>query len=105
MFNRPLFLAVAGFAFSLTVLAAPAAQAFTFEDQGAGTGTSAKNNDTSMFYNSGKSDPLSSRLDSSGQTTVMKRDNATVYFGGSGQSFDQRNDPNSYFNPNVLMGK
>jgi hypothetical protein len=39
------------------------------------------------------------------QTTVMKRDNATVYFGGSGQSFDQRNDPNSYFNPNVLMGK
>ena len=107
MFSRPLFLAAMLAASSFVVLAAPAAQAFTFEDQGASG--AAKSDDSSMFYNDGRSGsasaPLSSRLDDSGHTSVIKRGNSTIYFGGGGQSFDQRNDPSHYFNPNVLMGK
>jgi hypothetical protein len=105
LFVRPLFLAAVLATVSFAVLTAPAAQAFTFQDQDANGG--AKNSDSSMFYNDGKpgSAPLSSRLDSSGQTTAIKRGNSTIYFGGGGQTFDQRNDPGNYFNPNVLMGK
>lgn len=104
MFARPLFLA----AFSaFVVLTVPAAQAFTFEDGSASPGVGTVHNDSSMFYNdskNAKSDPLSSRLDG-GNGSVIKRDNSTIYFGGQPQSFDQRNNPDSYFNPNVLMGR
>ncbi len=98
MFARPLFLAAL---FALATVAAPAAQAFTFEDQGAGQ----KNSDTSMFYNGGKDQPLTSRLDGGGNSTVIKRGNSTIYFGGQGQTFDQRNNQNDYFNPSYLLGK
>ena len=105
MYSRPLFLAALA-TVSFVVLAAPAAQALTFEDQGANGAT--KSDDSSMFYNDGRSGsasaPLSSRLDDSGRTTI-KRGNSTFYFGGGGQTFEQRNDPSNYFNPNVLMGK
>jgi hypothetical protein len=107
LFARPFFLAAFLAAFvAVLLLSVPAAQAFTFEDGGDSSGGGAKNNDSSMFYNDGKnakSDPLTSRLDS-GNTTAIKRGNGTIYFGG-GQSFDQRNNPDSYFNPNVLMGR
>ena len=107
MFARPHLLAAILATLSFVVLTAPAAQALTFEDQGANGAT--RSDDPSMFYNDGKSGsasaPLSSRLDSSGHTSVIKRGNSTIYFGGQGQSFDQRNDPSNYFNPNVLMGR
>jgi len=98
LFARPLFLA----AFSaLALTAATAAQAFTFEDGGA----DAKKDDNSMFYNSGKDDPMTSRFDDGSKKTIAKQGNSSIYFGGQGQNFQQRNDPGQYFSPNTLMGK
>ena len=86
---------------ALVLTAASTAQAFTFEDGGAAQ----KGDDTSMFYNSYKSDPLASRLDSSGSKSVIKQGNATIFFGGQQSGADRRGGPDSYFSPNVLMGK
>ena len=87
---------------ALVLTAASTAQAFTFEDSGAAQ----KGDDTSMFYNSYKSDPLASRLDSSGSSkSVIKQGNATIFFGGQQFGGDRRGGPDSYFSPNVLMGK
>jgi hypothetical protein len=89
-------------AFALALLAAslfaPRAQAFTFEDKAATPGGAPA---------AGIADPddrLTSRFDD-GKKTVIRRGNSTIYFGGAPQSFDQRNDPNQYFNPNTLMGR
>ena len=100
MFTRPLFLAACLTAFSFAVLTP--AQAFTFEEYG--SGGARKADDTSMFYNDGKDGAPKSNFND-GRTTVLKRGNSSIYFNGPQQSFDQRNDPNSYFNPNVLMGR
>jgi hypothetical protein len=90
-----------GLALLATTLLAGRADAFTFEDKGA-----ARNDDTSMFYSAGKSDPLSSRLDDgSGKKPVLKQGNGSFYFNGPSQSFDQRNNPNDYFSSDRLMGR
>lgn len=88
------------------LLAAPAARAFTFQDQDPGAG--ARSDDTSMFYNSGSGSGAagqpSSRLDSDSRT-VFKHGNSSFSFGGQTQTFDQRNNPNAYFTPDYLMGR
>jgi hypothetical protein len=98
LLQRP---ALFGAAFvGLALLAAPAAQAFTFEDQG----TSANSGGGAHYKDLDLGKPAS-RLDDSGNKTVIQRGNSSFYFGGQAQSFDQRNNPDSYFNPNVLMGR
>ena len=87
-----------GLALLIGAAAANPAQAFTFEDQAAAPGgaPSAQIADPD--------DRLTSRY-SSGDQSKIQQGNTTFRFGGQGQSFDQRNNPSNYFNPNVLMGK
>jgi hypothetical protein len=47
---------------------------------------------------------MTSRYGTGNQSTFQSG-NTTFRFGGQGQTFDQRNNPNTYFNPDVLMGK
>jgi hypothetical protein len=85
----------------LALLTASAAQAFTFEDRGA----SANNGGGAHYRDLDLGNKPTSRLDDSGNKTVIQRGNSSFYFGGQTQTFDQRNNPDSYFNPNVLMGR
>jgi hypothetical protein len=75
----------------LALLAAPAAHAFTIDDQ------SNTNSDGSARY----ADP-DARLSGSGtgQTTIQQG-NTTLRFGGQQGSFDQRYNPNRMFDPNA----
>jgi hypothetical protein len=81
--------AVLAAAFGLALLAAPAAHAFTIDDQ------SNTNSNGSARY----SDP-DERFSGSGtgQTTIQQG-NATLRFGGQQGSFDQRYNPNRIFDP------
>jgi hypothetical protein len=99
LLQRP---ALLGAAFvGLALLTASAAQAFTFEDQG----TSTNSGGGAQHYKDLDLGKPSSRLDDSGNKTVIKRGNSSFYFNGPAQSFDQRNNPNDYFNPNYLTGR
>ena len=81
-------------------LTTASAQAFTIEDKAPPSdGGSAAN-----LANPDPNDRLTSRFNN-GKQTVIKRGNSTIYFGGPAQTFDQRNDPNHYFNPNTLTGR
>ena len=82
-------LAVLAAAFGLALLAAPAAHAFTIDDQ------SNTNSNGSARY----SDP-DERFSGSGtgQTTIQQG-NTTLRFGGQQGSFDQRYNPNRIFDP------
>lgn len=103
MLTRPLFLAacLAASVAAFSVAALAPAQALTFEEYGANGARKA--DDTSMFYNDGRAGTPRSNF-SDGKATDT-RGKSGFYFGGQSQSFDQRNNPDSYFNPNVLMGK
>jgi hypothetical protein len=98
LLQRPALFAAA--LVGLALLTAPAAQAFTFEDQG----TSANSGVGSRYKDLDLGKP-SSRLDDSGNKTIIQRGNSSIYFNGPSQSFDQRNNPNDYFNPNYLTGR
>jgi hypothetical protein len=74
-------------AFGLAVLAAPAAHAFTMDNQ------SNTNSDGSARY----ADPDSRFSNSDGQTTI-RQGNTSLQF-GSRPSFDQRNDNSRMFDP------
>ena len=84
-------LAVLAAAFGLALLAAPAAHAFTIDDQ------SNTNTDGTARY----VDP-DARFSGSGtgQTTIQQG-NTTLRFGGQQGSFDQRYNPNRMFDPNA----
>jgi hypothetical protein len=81
-------LAVLAAAFGLTLLAAPAAQAFTIDDH------SNTNADGSARY----TDPDERFSGSADGKTVIRQGNTTFQF-GQGQSFDQRYDANRMFTP------
>jgi hypothetical protein len=82
-------LAVLAAACGLALLAAPAAHAFTIDDQ------SNTNSDGSARY----SDPDARFSNSgSGQTTIQQG-NTTIRFGGQQGSFNQRYNPNRMFDP------
>jgi hypothetical protein len=78
-------------AFGLTLLAAPAARAFTLDNQ------YSTNSDGSAQYVDPAA-PASRFGNSNGQTTI-RQGNTTLQFGRP-QSFDQRFDKDSMFNPN-----
>ena len=81
-------LAVLAAAFGLVLLAAPAARAFTMDNQ------SNSNADGSARY----TDP-DARFSGSGDgKTVIRQGNTTLQF-GSGQSFDQKYNADRMFNP------
>jgi len=84
----------------LALLAAPAAQAFTFQDQD----TAPKSGGAANLTDLGLSDRYTSGPND-GKQPATRHGDTTLQFGGPAQSFDQRNNPNSYFNPNVLMGR
>jgi len=88
-------LAVLAAAFGLALLAAPAAHAFTIDDQ------SNTNSDGSARY----ADP-DARFSGSGtgQTTIQQG-NATLRFGGQQGTFDQRYNPNRMFDPIARPGE
>ncbi|MCF8478114.1 MAG: hypothetical protein K9G60_13885 [Pseudolabrys sp.] len=107
--SRPLFVRAAVLAAmaGLVLLAAPAAQAFTFQDKDQDAGTqNGWSSDRKQLdgHDLGLSDRSASRFDD-GKQTVIKRGNSTIFFNGPTQSFDQRNNPNDYFSPNYLMGR
>jgi hypothetical protein len=86
--------------FGLALLAASAhrAQAFTFEDR-------AESAPTGGAANIADPDERLNTRASNGNQQTFQQGNTSFRFGGQAQSFDQRNNPNSYFNPNTLMGK
>jgi len=81
-------LAVLAAAFAMAVLVAPAAHAFTIENQGAA------NSDGGARY----TDPAARFSGSNNGQTVIKDGNTTLQF-GQRPSFDQRYDSNRMFNP------
>jgi hypothetical protein len=86
-------LAVLAAAFGLAVLIAPAAHAFTIDNEANTT-----SNGTARY-----SDPDSRFSNSANGPTVYKQGNATLQF-GTPQSFDQRYNANRLFNPNPGPG-
>ena len=82
-------LAVLAAAFGLALLAAPAAHAFTIDDQSNtnSDGTARYTDPDARFSNSGN-----------GQTTI-RQGNTTFRFGGQMGTFDQRYDSNRMFDP------
>lgn len=78
-------------AFGLAVLAAPAAQAFTLDNQ------AATNSDGSAKYVD--PDTRVSRFGNAEGQTTIRQGNTTLQFGRP-QSFDERYNPDSMFNPN-----
>ena len=85
-------LAVLAAAFGLVLLAAPAARAFTVDNQGnANADGSARYTDPNGF--SGSADGK----------TVIRQGNTTLQFGGS-QSFDQKFNTDRMFSPNGRPG-
>jgi hypothetical protein len=81
--------AVLAVAFGLALLAAPAAHAFTIDDQ------SNTNSDGSARY----TDPDARFSGSGSGQTTLQQGNTTIRFGGQSQSFDQRYNSNQMFNP------
>jgi hypothetical protein len=86
-------LAVLAAAFGLAVLAAPAAQAFTIDNQ-ANT-----NADGTARY----TDPDARFSGNGNGQTVIRQGNTTIHF-GQGQSFEQRYSTERLFNPNGRPG-
>ena len=82
-------LAVPAAAFGLALLIAPAAHAFTIDDQSNtnSDGTARYTDPDARFSNSGN-----------GQTTI-RQGNTTFRFGGQMGTFDQRYDSNRMFDP------
>ena len=68
------------------MLAAPAAHAFTMDTQ-----ANTNSNGTARY-----TDP-DERFDGSGSGQTIQQGNATIRFGGQGGSFDQRYNPNQFF--------
>jgi hypothetical protein len=87
-------LAVLAAAIGLAVLAAPAAHAFTIEDQ------SNTNSNGAARY----TDP-DARFSGFGSATTIQQGNTTIRYGGQTGSFDQRYDQNRMFQPNSLQGR
>ena len=82
-------LATIGAVFGLIALAVPAAQAFTIDDQ----------NNTKAGGGARYADP-DARFDSGDKrTSTIQQGNATIHFGGTGSTFEQRNDPSRMFDP------
>jgi hypothetical protein len=81
-------LAILAAAFGLALLAAPAARAFTMDNQ------SNTNSNGGARYTD-PDEQFSGSGSNNGQT-VLKQGNATIHFGGQ-QSFDQRYDSNRMF--------
>ena len=79
-------LAVLAAAFGLAVLAAPAAHAFTIDDQ----------SNTTSNGGARYADP-DARFSSDGSPTTIKQGNTTLQFGGQMGSFDQRYNGNQFF--------
>ena len=88
--RRSHILALAAAAFSLALLAAPAAQAFTIEELGVSNGDGARNAIADP-------DGRVSRF-GSGSGNTYKQGNTTIQFGAR-PSFDQRYDNSRMFNP------
>jgi hypothetical protein len=84
-------LAVLAAAFGLALLAAPAAHAFTIEDQ------SNTNSDGTARY----ADPDARFSGSGNGQTTIQQGNTTLRFGGQQGTFDQRYNPNQMFDPNA----
>jgi hypothetical protein len=87
--------------FALALLAASAlvhdARAFTIEDKAPGaSGDNAANL-------ADPNDRLTSRFNN-GKQTIIKQGDATIYFGGQPQSFDQRYNSNNLFDRNGRPG-
>jgi hypothetical protein len=82
-------LAVLAAAFGLALLAAPAAHAFTIDDQSNtnSNGTARYTDPDERFSGSGN-----------GQTTIQQG-NTSLRFGGQQGTFDQRYNPNGMFDP------
>jgi len=87
-------LAVLAAAFGLAILAAPAAHAFTIEEQ------SNSNSSGTARY----ADP-DARFSGYGPATTIQQGNTTIRYGGQMGSFDQRYDQNRMFQPNALQGR
>lgn len=86
-------LAVLAAAFGLVVLAAPAAQAFTIDNQAnSNTDGTARYTDPDARFSGG----------GDGQT-VIRQGNTTIHF-GQGQSFEQKYNTDRMFNPNGRPG-
>jgi hypothetical protein len=81
--------AVLAAAFGLALLAAPAAHAFTIDDQ------SNTNSDGSARY----TDPDSRFSGTGNGQNTIQQGNTTIRFGGQQGSFDQRYNPNRMFDP------
>jgi hypothetical protein len=84
-------LAVLAAAFGLALLAAPAAHAFTIDDQ------SNTNSDGTARY----VDPDARFSGSGNGQTTIQQGNTTLRFGGQQGSFDQRYNPNRMFDSNA----
>jgi hypothetical protein len=82
-------LAVLAAAFGLVLLAAPAAHAFTIDDQ------SNTNSDGSARY----ADPDERFSGSGNGQSTIQQGNTTIRFGGQQGSFDQRYNSNRMFDP------
>ena len=80
-------------AFGLTLLAMPAAHAFTIDDQ------SNTNSDGTARY----TDPDERFSGSGNGQTTIQQGNDTLRFGNQ-PSFDQRYNPNQMFHPNAQSG-
>jgi hypothetical protein len=78
-------LAVLAAAFGLALFAAPAARAFTLEDNSNASG-GARYADPDAKFDSGDK-----------RTTTIQQGNTSFRFGGGAQSFDQRYDQNRMF--------
>lgn len=98
--HSALLLAVA---FGLALAGAGTAQAFTFEDQNAGSARAGQNF-VDLDAKAPRTDLPASRFDSGGRTVTQG--NATFHFGGaSGGSFDQRYNPSNLFDPYARDGR
>jgi hypothetical protein len=86
-------LAMLAAAFGLVLLAAPAARAFTIDNQ------SNSNADGSARY----TDPDARFSGSADGKTVIRQGNTTFQFGNS-RSFDQKYNADRMFNPNSRLG-
>ena len=92
-------------AFGLTLLAVPAAQAFTFENQDA---TAAAGQNFIDLSQPKLTDPDAQHLQSGGTPGVYNFGNGgTLQFGTRGPigSFDQRYDPSNMFDPYARSGR
>ena len=82
-------LAVLAAAFGLVLLAAPAAQAFTIDDQ-----SNTNSNGTARY-----ADPDARFSGTGNGQSTIQQGNTTIRFGGQQGSFDQRYNSNRMFDP------